>query len=85
VPRTAIVSRGQLTSVFVLDGELARLRLVSVGEAVEEGGSPALIEILSGLQQGERVIASPPPALTDGVRVSSKDGQTSRRKPAEAR
>ena len=33
VPSAAIVRRGQLTSVFVVDGDVARVRLVSLGES----------------------------------------------------
>lgn len=61
VPPSAIVRRGALTSVFVVDTDgVARMRLVRVGE-----GS----EILSGLDAGERVVTEPK-NVRDGVRVS---------------
>lgn len=60
VPESALVSRGQVTSVFVVDGDVARLRLVDV-----RGG-----EVLAGLVEGEQVVVEPPPGLTDGRRVS---------------
>jgi RND family efflux transporter MFP subunit len=59
VPSSAIVRRGQLTSVFVVDKGVARLRLVSLS------GS----EVLAGLTESERVILSPPAGVTDGRRV----------------
>jgi RND family efflux transporter MFP subunit len=60
VPASAIVRRGQLTSVFVVENGVARLRLVSVRES----------EVLAGLTDSEVVILSPPAGLTDGRRVS---------------
>ena len=59
VPAGALVRRGQVTSVFVVEQEVARLRLVNVSGA----------EVLAGLSDGDVVIVSPPPGLTDGRRV----------------
>lgn len=56
VPPSAVVHHGQLTAVFVVEGGQARLRLVRLSES----------EVVAGLEDGERVILSPPPALTDG-------------------
>ncbi len=61
LPDRALVRQGQITSVFVLDNGIARLRLVNVN------GS----EILAGLAEGETVIVGPPPGLADGRRVSA--------------
>ena len=60
IPPSAIVRRGQVTSVFVLDQGMARVRLISVDRN----------EVLAGLSESEVVVASPPPSLTDGRRVS---------------
>jgi hypothetical protein len=60
VPSSAIVHRGQLTSVFVVDQGVARVRLVSLSES----------EVLAGLTESEMVILSPPAAVTDGRRVT---------------
>jgi RND family efflux transporter MFP subunit len=60
IPSSAIVRRGQLTSVFVLDSGVARVRLVNLTES----------EVLAGLTESELVILSPPAGLTDGRRVS---------------
>jgi RND family efflux transporter MFP subunit len=60
IPSSAIVERGQLRSVFVVDQGRARVRLVNLSET----------EVLAGLTESEVVILSPPPGLTDGRRVS---------------
>ena len=61
VPPAAIVRRGQLTSVFVVDNGRARLRLVNARES----------EVVAGLTDSDVVIVSPPPGLTDGRRVNA--------------
>jgi RND family efflux transporter MFP subunit len=60
VPSSAIVRRGQLTSVFVVDSGVARARLVNVSDS----------EVLAGLTESEVVILSPPLGFTDGRRVN---------------
>jgi RND family efflux transporter MFP subunit len=60
VPASAIVRRGQVTSVFVIDHGVARLRLVSLRDT----------QVLAGLSEGDRVILDPPADLADGTRVS---------------
>lgn len=64
VPATAVRRQGQVASVFVVDGEHARLRLVNVGSLSGERA-----EILAGLSEGERVVVDPPLQLSDGRRV----------------
>jgi RND family efflux transporter MFP subunit len=66
VPAEAIVRRGQLAFVFVVTPEhVARLRPVRTG-----GTAGNRIEVLSGLADGDAVVANPPAALTDGMRVT---------------
>ncbi|HVL69817.1 MAG TPA: efflux RND transporter periplasmic adaptor subunit [Vicinamibacterales bacterium] len=65
VPPAAIVRQGQVASAFVLQGELARLRLLHLGDVFDEG-----VEVLAGLGAGERVVVNPPPGLRDGRRVA---------------
>jgi hypothetical protein len=61
------VRRGQLAFVFAVDaGNIARLRAVSPGEAVD-----SRVEALAGLADGETVVVNPPPALTDGRAVEA--------------
>lgn len=65
VPRTAIVDRGQLTSVFVVGNDrIARLRLITTGKPYGER-----IEVLSGLSEGEIVVANDLAQVQDGIRV----------------
>lgn len=64
VPQTALVRRGQLTSVFVVGSDrVARMRLVTVGST--DGGRA---EVLSGLAAGEQIVAVPA-RVRDGVLV----------------
>ncbi|HVB32849.1 MAG TPA: efflux RND transporter periplasmic adaptor subunit [Patescibacteria group bacterium] len=61
-PASAILDRGQLRAVYVVDGgEIIRLRLVTLGA---KAGSDR--EVLSGLGAGERVVANPGSADLDG-------------------
>ncbi|MDH5739771.1 MAG: efflux RND transporter periplasmic adaptor subunit [Nitrospira sp.] len=63
VPLTAIVERGELTSLYAVGADhVARLRWVKLGRRFDQQ-----VEILSGLNEGERV-------LTDGSR--GVDGAT---------
>jgi hypothetical protein len=59
VPADAIVTNGQVTSVFVVEGGVARLRLVRVAE------------VQAGLAAGDTVVVAPPPGLVDGRRVTA--------------
>jgi RND family efflux transporter MFP subunit len=61
VPIDAVVRRGQLASVFVVEKDVARLRLVQTGQ--EAAGR---IEIAAGLDAGEPVVVRPPAGLADG-------------------
>jgi RND family efflux transporter MFP subunit len=65
VPESAVLERGQIRSVHVVEGETARLRFVTLGDA--RGNCR---EVLSGLTAGERIIVAPPPLLADGGRVA---------------
>jgi RND family efflux transporter MFP subunit len=61
VPEAALVQRGQVTSVFVVEKDVARVRLVSVSGT----------EVLAGLVEGDVVIVAAPATLTDGRRVTA--------------
>jgi RND family efflux transporter MFP subunit len=60
VPADALVQRGQVTSVFVVEQGLARVRLVSVSGT----------EVLAGVSEADVVIVAAPSTLTDGRRVT---------------
>lgn len=62
VPAHAVVERGQMRALFVVDAEnVARLRFVGLGKRAGDR-----IEVLSGLAEGERVVVANPSELTDG-------------------
>jgi RND family efflux transporter MFP subunit len=62
VPKQAVVSRGQLTGLFVVDSEkIAHFRLIRTGRT-----SGDLVEVLAGLKQGDRYVENPPLHLKEG-------------------
>jgi RND family efflux transporter MFP subunit len=62
VPATAVTRFGQMERVFVISADhLAGLRLVKTGAVSGDN-----VEILSGLNAGERVVTAPPAGLRDG-------------------
>jgi RND family efflux transporter MFP subunit len=72
IPPSAIVRRGQLPSVFVVQDGRARMRIISTG--IE---NRAHVEVLGGIAAGDSVITAPPPSLRDGdaVRPGSAAGR----------
>ena len=64
VPAAAIVHRGPLTGVFVVEADVAHLRWITVGNTRD-----GRVEAVSGLAAGERVVAAPVAQLADGRRV----------------
>jgi RND family efflux transporter MFP subunit len=63
-PEAALVRRGQLTFVFLLDQQRVRLRPISIGTPSGDG-----IEVLAGVKPGDRIVVNPPPDLADGTPV----------------
>ncbi len=65
VPTQAVVTRGQLQAVYVVDSNnIASLRYVTVGSQAASGQ-----EVLSGLSQGDRLVAAPGDRDLTGKRV----------------
>jgi multidrug efflux pump subunit AcrA (membrane-fusion protein) len=64
VPASAIVERGQLQSVFVAEEGTARTRLITTGQRSKDA-----VEVLSGLNVGERIVTPIPAGLEDGARL----------------
>lgn len=65
IPRKAIVERGQLTTVYVVDQSgIARMRLVQTGKAFEDR-----VVVLSGISEGEQIVVEGVTAVKDGSRV----------------
>jgi len=55
IPRTAVVMRGSLACVYVIDGKgIAQLRYLTLG--AQQGD---LIEVLSGISSGEKLVDAP--------------------------
>lgn len=67
VPAAAIGEQGQVQSVMVSDGGIARTRLVTTGQ--KHGDQ---VEILSGLNAGEVVVSPRPANLADGARLEAR-------------
>jgi multidrug efflux system membrane fusion protein len=64
IPATAVVERGQLQSVFVVETGRARNRLVTLGETFGDRR-----EVLSGLAAGETLVAPVTTDVVDGIQV----------------
>jgi multidrug efflux pump subunit AcrA (membrane-fusion protein) len=63
LPRSAIRESGQLTGVFVADsGSKARFRLVKIAPF-----DSTRVEVLAGIEPGERVVTEPAVQIEDGV------------------
>jgi RND family efflux transporter MFP subunit len=66
IPRTSVVERGQLQGIYVLDAnQIAGLRYVTLGKSTGEK-----LEVLSGLQVGEKLIAAPGDLELGGKRIA---------------
>ena len=64
IPADAVVRRGQLAGVFVMQEDIARLRWIRLGVR-----KTAAVEVLAGLEPGARVVRDPVPHLADGARA----------------
>ncbi len=64
IPADAVVTRGQLTGVFVVDGDELRLRWIRVGQQL--GGS---VEMLAGPDADAFLVRNPASTLVDGQLV----------------
>jgi RND family efflux transporter MFP subunit len=67
VPRPALVERGGLTGVFVVDAQgVAHFRWLRIGREW-----PDRVEVSAGLTGDERFVAAAPAALRDGDRITA--------------
>jgi len=65
IPRAAVLERGQLRGVYVVDdASVARFRLITLGKSYGDR-----VEVLSGLAEGERIVAEHPHTVREGSRV----------------
>ena len=65
IPTKAVLQRGQLSSVYVVDGSgIARMRLITLGKALGDR-----VAVLSGLSAGERILVDSTVINREGVKV----------------
>lgn len=68
IPRASVVERGQLQGVYVLDAnQIAELRYVTLGN-----NTAGQMEVLSGLQDGEKLVAAPGDRDLGGKRIATQ-------------
>ena len=68
IPKTAVLNRGQLQAVYIVgNDQLASLRFVTLG-----AGSGDEIEVLSGLQSGDRIVTQPGDRELNGKQVEAQ-------------
>ena len=66
IPQTSVVERGQLQGVYVLDAnQVAELRYITLGKSAGEK-----VEVFSGLQDGDKVVAAPGDRELGGKRIA---------------
>jgi multidrug efflux pump subunit AcrA (membrane-fusion protein) len=66
IPATAMVTRGQLTGVYVVEDDHLRWRLIKTGRTIGDR-----LEVLSGLITGEKVVISGAEKAVSGARVEN--------------
>lgn len=68
IPRTAIVERGQLQGIYVLDqNRIAGLRYITLGKP-----SRQQVEVLAGLQSGEMLVSDPGSQELSGKKIEAR-------------
>ena len=68
VPQTAVVERGQMHGVFLLDqNKIAGLHYISVGKSSRDQ-----VEVLAGLQDGDWLVARPGTLELEGKRIEAQ-------------
>ena len=68
IPRSAVLSRGQMQAVYVIGADqLASMRFVTLGAA-----SGDQVEVLSGLQNGDRIVTQPGDRELSGKQVEAQ-------------
>ena len=67
VPKAAIKTDGDASAAFIIKGDAVERRAVRVG-----GTDGDRVEVLAGLNVGDRVVLTPPAELKDGTKVTVK-------------
>ncbi|GEO86015.1 efflux RND transporter periplasmic adaptor subunit [Allorhizobium sp. NPDC080224] len=68
VPRDSITKRGGLDGVFVVENGTARFRWLRTGRELN-----GVVEVVSGLKGGEKIVAEVDGGLPDGARMKTAD------------
>jgi RND family efflux transporter MFP subunit len=69
VPESALIRRGQLEGVYIVQKDIALFRLIKTGKRFEQQ-----IEVLSGLTPGTRIVVEPTNELSDGMKIIEAAG-----------
>jgi RND family efflux transporter MFP subunit len=64
VPSSALLHRGQLTGVYVVEAQILHFRLVKIGQQLGDK-----VEILSGLSAGETIVSGATEKARSGARI----------------
>ncbi len=72
-PPSAIVEHEGRPTAFVIDGETVRTVAVETGARVGE-----MIEIVKGLQPGDKIVSRPPDQLKDGGKITLEKSEAAR-------
>lgn len=70
IPAPALMREGEETAVFVVNGDKAERRMVTIGLADDQN-----IEIRSGVKAGEKVIVQGQAGLPDGAKITIDAGE----------
>lgn len=68
VNASALVTKNSATSLFVLHGQKVKETPVQIGRRMGD-----MIEIVSGVKAGDKVVLNPDPGLRDGVTIKTDD------------
>ncbi len=67
VPTGALFRRGDAWAVFLVEGNVVRTQVVTLGQRTATDA-----EVVAGLEAGAAVVLHPPDNLTDGTRVRQR-------------
>ncbi len=81
IPEAAVRDTGVASYVFLIENGRLTRRVVSLGAHDESRG---LVAVSAGLQEGERILASPAPGTTEGLRVTILSDTSAGTRPAPA-
>jgi RND family efflux transporter MFP subunit len=71
IPRAALVERGGLKGVFVIDeGNIAHFRWLRLGREWDDR-----LEVTSGLAAGEKIVSQPNATVRDGLVIAAEGGK----------